>query len=76
MLRQPKTQIFHTDPQLLNLAAWLLSTDHSEIKALQSTLENSWSHHGDLELKNTMPSSSVNAVAGVVNGKLTPLQPF
>ena len=40
LLVQLKTRIFHPKPEIFNLTAWLLSTDHSKIRDFRRTLEN------------------------------------
>ncbi|MCG8035213.1 MAG: hypothetical protein JAZ03_23955 [Candidatus Thiodiazotropha taylori] len=76
LLAQPRTNICHPNPQVFNLTAWLLSTDHSRIRDFRTTLDNSWWHHGDQEQEGIIQSSSTSSVAGVVNGKLIPMLPL
>ena len=72
LLFQGRVKIFHPNPQLFNLTAWFLSTDHSRIRDFRKTLENSWLRRGDQEPGKTIQSNSNSSVAGVVNGKLIP----
>ena len=70
LMYQPHRTIHHPNPQIFNLAAWLLSTDPSKIEAFHSTLISSRSHLGGKAHKKTIMSNSESLVAGVVEGKL------
>lgn len=74
LLYQPKTMIVHPKPEVFNLVAWPLSTNLSKIRAFHQKLENSWQPHGEQEHKRITQLSFANSVAGVVRGKLIPIQ--
>ena len=76
LLYQPKTNIVHPNPQVFNLTARPLSTDLSKVRAFHQKLENSWQPHGELVHRKIIQQSSQNLVAGVVRGKLIPIQPL
>ncbi|CAC5394217.1 unnamed protein product [Mytilus coruscus] len=54
LLYQPKTTIYHPNPKVFKLTAWLLSTNISEIRDLREKLESFSEHHGDRAHSKTM----------------------
>jgi hypothetical protein len=70
LLSQVKGRIVHPRPEILNLTAWLISTDTMKQEAFQKNLENYWQPHGDWALRKTIDLSSKFSVIGVVNNKL------
>lgn len=70
LLKQPKTMIFHPNPEVFNLNAWLLSTSNSDQKAFRRKLENFWLPHGEKEPKEIIHTNSNNSIVGVLHGKL------
>ncbi|CAC5421396.1 unnamed protein product [Mytilus coruscus] len=72
LLHQPKTQIYHPNPEVFKLTAWLLSTEISEIKAFHETLESYSGHPGDLVQNKITQANSKSLIAGVVRGKKDP----
>ena len=76
LLHQPNTKIYHPNPEVLQLTAWLLSTEDSKRKDFLKTLEPSWQQVGVQERRKIIPVNSNNSVAGVVQGKLIPIQPL
>lgn len=74
LLYQPKTNIYHPNPEVFTLTAWLLSTKISEIRDFQEKLESFSEHHGDLAHSKTMLVNSKDFIVGVVNGKKIPMQ--
>jgi hypothetical protein len=73
LLNQPKTKIYHPNPQVFNLTAWLLSTEVSKQKAFLNKLDHYSQHHGEKGLKRITVVNSKNTVA-VVQGKLISIQ--
>ena len=76
LLCQPKTNIYHPNPQVFQLTAWLLSTNLSKIKGFQETLETCCLPLGDQVHKKITPPNLADSVAGVLNGKLIHLKPL
>ena len=76
LLHQPKTRIYHPNPEMFNLTAWLLSTKISEIQGFQQKLENCSQLHGEQGHNKTMLANSRSSIVGVVNGKKIPILPF
>ena len=74
MLVQPKTKIFHPDPGIFKLTAWLLSTEISKQQAFQNALENYTQPLGGKEHKRTISVSLQGSIAGVLKGKKIPIQ--
>lgn len=74
LLRQPKTVIFHPNPEVFSLNAWLLSTVSLDQKVFLKTLENSCQHPGEQAHREIMHANSNNSVVGVVKGKLIRIQ--
>jgi ribonuclease HI len=74
LLQQPNSQIFHPNPEVFKLTAWLLSTESSEQKAFQRKLENCSQPVGDLEHRKIMLPNLKDSVAGVVRNKLIRIQ--
>lgn len=70
LLHQPKTQIYHPNPQVFNLTAWLLSTNTSEQRDFQKGLENYSNQVGGQAPRRITVQSIENSAAGVVRGKL------
>ena len=73
-LSQPNTIIYHPDPKVFNLNAWLLSTDNSLQTAFHRKLETYCSHLGEQALKKTILVNSSSSVVGVVGNKLIHIQ--
>jgi hypothetical protein len=76
LLNQPKTKNYHPNPQVFNLTAWLLSTEVSKQKAFLNKLDHYSQHHRAKGLKGITVVNSKNTVAGVLQGKLIPIQPL
>ena len=76
LLHQPKTRIYHPNPEMFNLTAWLLSTKISEIQGFQQKLENCSQLHGEQGHNKTMLANSKSSIVGVVNGKKIPILPL
>ena len=76
LLHQPKTRIYHPNPEMFNLTAWLLSTKISEIQGFQQKLENCSQFHGEQGHNKTMLENSRSSIVGVVNGKKIPILPL
>ena len=70
LLKQPKTAIYHQNPEVFSLKAWLLSTDTVEQKVFLKKLENLSPRHGGRVLEKIMFANSNSLIAGVVKGKL------
>ena len=73
LLSQPKTKIFHPNPEVFSLSAWLLSTKISKQKAFQSRLENCSLRLGARVQEQTIVANSRSSIAGVVNGRRIPM---
>ena len=73
LLHQPMTNIYHPNPSIFNLTAWMLSTNLSKRKDFLRKLENYSQPHGELGPKKIIQSNFENSVAGVVEGKLIPI---
>ena len=74
LLRQPKSIIYHPDPKVFSLNAWLLSTDSSKQEVFHKELEVYCQHHGGQVLRKTTLVNSSSSVAGVVKNKLIYIQ--
>ena len=74
LLSQPNTIIYHPDPKVFNLNAWLLSTDNSLQTAFHRKLETYCPHLGEQALKKTILVNSNSSVVGVVGNKLIHIQ--
>ena len=74
LLRQPKSIIYHPDPKVFSLNAWLLSTDSSKQEVFHKELEVYCQHHGGQVLRKTILVNSSSSVAGVVKNKLIYIQ--
>lgn len=74
LLQQPNTKIYHPNVEVLQLTAWLLSTEASKKKAFIKTLEPCLQQVGDQAPKKIMLANSNNLIADVVQGKLIPIQ--
>ncbi|CAC5415909.1 unnamed protein product [Mytilus coruscus] len=74
LLYQPKTNIYHPNPEVFTLTAWLLSTKISEIRDFQEKLESFSEHHGDRAHSKTMLVNFKDFIVGVVNGERIPMQ--
>lgn len=70
LLTQPKTAIYHQNPEVLSLNAWLLSTNVLEQKVFLEKLETCCQLPGGQEQRRTIITSSNSSIAGVVKGKL------
>ena len=74
LLRQPKTKIYHQNPELLNLHAWLISNIAFDQRVFQNELRNySWRRGGQV-LERTTRSNSHSTIAGVLKGMSIPIQ--
>jgi predicted XRE-type DNA-binding protein len=73
LLVQPKTQIFHPNPQVFKLTAWLLSLDSLKQKVFLDGLEIYSPHHGDLAKGKITLANLGDTIAGVVKGKNIPI---
>lgn len=76
LLNQPKTKIFHPNPEIFKLSAWLLSTETSRQQAFLKESENFYLHLGEKVHKKTTLLSSENLIAGVKNGIKIPIMPL
>ena len=74
LLSQPNTIIYHPDPEVFNLNAWLLSTDNSLQTAFHRKLETYCPHLEEQALKKTILVNSSSSVVGVVGNKLIHIQ--
>ena len=74
MLSQPGTVIYHPNPRVFSLNAWLLSTDSCQQKAFLKGLETCYQPHGELALKRTIHVNSNSSIVGVVKDKLICIQ--
>lgn len=74
LLQQPNTKIFHPNVEVLQLTAWLLSTEASKKRVFLKTLEPYLQQVGDQAPKKIILANSNNLIAGVVQGKLIPIQ--
>ena len=74
LLRQPKSIIYHPDPKVFSLNAWLLSTDSSKQEVFHKELKVYCQHHGGQVLRKTTLVNSSSSVAGVVKNKLIYIQ--
>ena len=74
LLQQPQTQIFHPNPEVFCLTAWLLSTDVLLQRNFLKRLENYCQPVGEQEPKRTMHINSNDSIAGVQQGKLIHLK--
>lgn len=74
LLCQPKTRIYHPNPQVFKLTAWLLSTNGLQQKAFLKGLESYSPPHGEKVLKKITAQNSEGSIAGVVQGKLIPIK--
>ena len=74
LLRQPKTKIYHQNPELFNLHAWLISNIAFDQRVFQNELRNySWRRGGQV-LERTTRSISNSTIAGVLKGMSIPIQ--
>ena len=69
---QPKTKIFHPDPGIFKLKAWLLSTETSKLEAFQNMLKKFSQPFGGKEHKRTISVNFHCSVAGIL--KKIPIQ--
>lgn len=74
LLLQPNTKIFHPNVEEQQLTAWLLSTEASKKRAFLKTLEPDLQQVRGQAPKKIMLANSNNLIAGVVQGKLIPIQ--
>ena len=74
LLRQPKSIIYHLDPEVFSLNAWLLSTYSSKQEVFHKELEVYCQHRGGQVLRKTTLVNSSSSVAGVVRNKLIYIQ--
>jgi ribonuclease HI len=74
LLVQPKTQIYHPNPQIFNLVAWKLSTNNIDRLAFLNKQESCLKPPVDRELGKIMTVNSECSVAGVVQNKLIRLR--
>ena len=66
LLRQPKSIIYHLDPKVFSLNAWLLSTNRSKQEVFHKELEVYRQHGKGQVLRQTTLVNSSSSVAGVV----------
>ena len=76
LLTQGKRKVAHPDPDIFKLTAWRLSTNVLKQDVFQKMLRNCCQLPGDQVLRRTINVSSENSIAGVLNGKLIPIQPL
>lgn len=76
LLTQGKRKVAHPDPDIFKLTAWRLSTNVLKQEVFQKMLRNCCQLPGDYVLRRTINVSSENSIAGVLNGKLIPIQLF
>ena len=74
LLRQPNTIIYHPDPKVFSLNAWLLSTDNLQQKVFRRGLETYCQPHGGQVHRRTTLVNSNSLIAGVVENKLIHIQ--
>ena len=74
LLHQPMSAIYHPNPEVFHLTAWMLSTDYLERKAFLRNQEACSQLPGEAALKQITPVNLKNSVAGVVEGKLIHIQ--
>lgn len=74
LLSQPGTIIYHPDPKVFNLNAWLLSTDSFRQRAFQRKLEICCLPPGDLVHRKTTLVISDSSVVGVLKNRLIHIQ--
>jgi hypothetical protein len=72
--RMSKTKIYHPNPQMLNLTAWLLSTEVSTQRDFLSQLEICSLHLGEKVHKEIILRNSKSAIGGVVENRLIHIQ--
>ena len=73
-LSQPNTIIYHPDPTVFSLNAWLLSTDNSLQTAFHRKFETYCPHLREQALKKTILINSSSSVVSVVGNKLIHIQ--
>lgn len=76
LLQQPDTVISHPNPEVISLHAWLLSTEVSQRNVFPSSLEDSFRIRGGQAPRMITPANLTSSVAGVIQGKLIPIQPL
>ena len=76
LLKQPRTNIYHDNPQLMNLHAWLLSNKHTEIEDFQTRLQTEWQKHKKSPLLKCMKASGESTAIGVRRGILIHSKPL
>lgn len=74
LLQQPNTKIFHPNVEEQQLTAWLLSSEASKKRTFLKTLEPDLQQVRGQAPKKIMLANSNNLIAGVVQGKLIPIQ--
>ncbi|CAC5395599.1 unnamed protein product [Mytilus coruscus] len=74
LLSQAKMKIFHPNPEILNLTAWLLSTDVLKQRDFLNQQEHCSQLHGEMVQKRTIPQNLKSLIAGVVRDKLIHIQ--
>ena len=73
LLQQPKSKIRHPNPDIVNLTAWLLSTNNLKREVFLKKQRNYSVLPGEQEQRRTLCQNSRNSVAGVIQGKLIPI---
>jgi len=76
LLTQGKRKVAHPDPDIFKLTACRLSTNVLKQEVFQKMLRNCCQLPGNQVLRRTINVSSENSIAGVLNGKLIPIQPL
>jgi len=72
--RKSKMKICHQNPEILNLTAWLLSTNVSKQRDFRNQLENCSQLHGEMVQKEIILRNSKSTIVGVVDNKWIPIQ--
>ena len=74
LLTQCKGRVSHPEPEALQLTAWLLSTEVSQQRVFQKSLEIYLPNPGERVHKGTTSQNLDNSVAGVINRRLIPIK--